>query len=369
MKKINKTLLLLSITVSLVSCSSDDETTTTTAVSGAPKIGMHSFNVAENSMSGGSIGSIKATDPNGDVLKYNIDTNSNDLFAINSEGIISLASGKALDFRTRNSYEIIVAVSDDTFTTFGSIKISTISPIPRNGLQAYYPFTNKAADEVGTANGSVDGAILEEDRFLSPLGAYSFIDAADVIDLGDQSFFAGKDHKFSVSVWVKPSAYSDDGKVLSSILGTVSQPDGCNESNQEFYIAIDKAGKLRVVFYEDLEDGANANNRVVESEVSIVKNEWSHIVVNYDGAIDTNDGKDRIQAYVNGVRQKTVLTWTKGTLPTEIKNTNGRLAVGNFLSSTGSLCAPSPFQGLIDDIAIYNRNLSEKEIITISENK
>ncbi len=53
-----------------------------------------------------------ATDPEGDALTWSLTTNPNNLFEINTNGEISLAAGKSLDYETTTSHAITVKVSD-----------------------------------------------------------------------------------------------------------------------------------------------------------------------------------------------------------------------------------------------------------------
>ncbi len=69
------------------------------------------------------IGTIVAIDPEGDTIIYSIPLNPGNLFEINSDGEISLAAGKALDYETATSHTITVNVSDGDAVSAESITI------------------------------------------------------------------------------------------------------------------------------------------------------------------------------------------------------------------------------------------------------
>ncbi|WP_220473640.1 BspA family leucine-rich repeat surface protein [Flagellimonas taeanensis] len=81
------------------------------------------FTVQENISDTDVIGTVLATDADGDVLTFSIKTNDNDLFEITVTGELSLATGKQLDFETATAYNITVQVSDGLATTEDNVVI------------------------------------------------------------------------------------------------------------------------------------------------------------------------------------------------------------------------------------------------------
>jgi Concanavalin A-like lectin/glucanases superfamily/PASTA domain len=86
-------------------------------------------------------------------------------------------------------------------------------------------------------------------------------------------------------------------------------------------------------------------DRAVRGVAALPLNTWTHLATTYDG---TNQ-----RMYVNGVLVSTV-AGTGG-----INQANGALRIGGNASSTGEF-----FQGLIDEVRVYNRALSQAEIQT-----
>ncbi|SFC49394.1 surface protein [Flagellimonas taeanensis] len=75
------------------------------------------FTVQEDISDADVIGTVMATDADGDVLTFSIKTNSDDLFEITATGELSLAAGKSLDFETATGHNITVQVSDGLAST------------------------------------------------------------------------------------------------------------------------------------------------------------------------------------------------------------------------------------------------------------
>ena len=80
-----------------------------------------------------------------------------------------------------------------------------LSQIPTNGLVGYWPFSGNANDSSGNnLNGTVNGAVLTEDRFGNPSSAYSF-DGNDYILVNDDDLLSFPNNEFTFSFWVNPT--------------------------------------------------------------------------------------------------------------------------------------------------------------------
>lgn len=100
-------------------------------VNGAPVAHGDTFSVKEDVDDQTIIGTIEATDPNGDVLTFDIRSGGNALFEINSDGEISLAEGKYLDYETVKEHSLVVMVSDGIIDRFRgvSVKVEDVDEI------------------------------------------------------------------------------------------------------------------------------------------------------------------------------------------------------------------------------------------------
>ncbi len=122
MKTFIKITVVLFICYAFQSCSKEDDTPPPMQ-NRVPVINDQSFTAAENIADTISIGTIEATDPDGDVLSFSITTNDGNLFEISETGELSLAEGRSLDFETSQNHTIGVQVSDGNASTAAVIGI------------------------------------------------------------------------------------------------------------------------------------------------------------------------------------------------------------------------------------------------------
>lgn len=374
MKKISQTLLLVVLTI-VISCSKDD-TVAEKAI----------FKINVNSKDFGDV----IVNRDSDEESFTITNSGNADLKIND---ISISGANASEFSTDVSATTIAPSKTYTFkttssptslgnkvaemvikTSVGEQKIALSSnattPVPETGLISFYDFSGNANDVKGSINGTANSkATLAKDRFNKVNNAYKIADGG-AIDLGKQDFFSGADKKFSVSAWINPTKNAT-GKVYN-VIGAYSDPYGtCGGSHKEFYISTYN-DIVRVVYYK--EGGSNTIYRGVHSSKKVKLNEWTNVVVSYDGSIDTNSGKDRIKIYINGVLDSgsTLTTDRPGSFPFDIKNTETHVSIGEFVNNAGQVCPTGkrfPFLGSLDDVAIYNKVVTQAEVTKIAADK
>ncbi|MBI5041269.1 MAG: cadherin domain-containing protein, partial [Gammaproteobacteria bacterium] len=133
---------------------------TITQVNDAPVVNNQSFSANENSVNGTVVGTVAATDQDGDALSYSITAgNTNNAFAINAAtGQITVNNANALDFETTPSFSLTVQVSDGTLTDTAAVTInlSNVNDAPVVNNQ------NFGVDE-NSANGTVVGSVAATD--------------------------------------------------------------------------------------------------------------------------------------------------------------------------------------------------------------
>ena len=205
------------------------------------------------------------------------------------------------------------------------------------GVVAYYPFNGNANDESGNGNdGTVNGATLAEDRFGNINSAYSF-DGNDFIDIwSTQEINDNIDTtQGSISVWFKLNARSPGA---SSFVYQYTTAAGSN--NDRLYLDVGNSGspggKLRL--------GIGDTFRL--SDTVVVIGHWYHVVAVWD-----IDGSTRI--YIDGLLDSVGGFGNPGFEFQESERFYfGRGWTGNV----------GTYDGLIDDIRIYNLALSEDEV-------
>lgn len=192
---------------------------------------------------------------------------------------------------------------------------------PEEGLIAYYPFNGNANDESGNDHhGTVNGATLATDRFGNPNSAYSFDGIDDYVVVPHDADFDFGTGGFTASAWIKTGATTTEGAGRDDILAkgdpTVSGFAISLQNNK----AVFWVGNSGEFFGSSvLNDG-----------------EWHHIV-------GTRDDSNNIVLYVDGMAEST------GT-NNENVDTDYSLFIGKHGTKNESY-----FDGLIDDVSIYNR--------------
>jgi hypothetical protein len=211
-----------------------------------------------------------------------------------------------------------------------------------NGLIAKWSFNNaNANDEIGTNDGTVNGAVLTADRFGNANMAYEFDGVDDLINFGTDASI--KPVEGTVSVWAKMIAVSNTGSgylhnpiFLSKNLGhSDAYYEACGigirtTDNRALTIATDYPG---------------FNEKVVSSINPITLNNWIHYVATYD--------EDSVSFYIDGVLQNRIY---KGFVSTF------SLTDPVLIAASGSVINARFFHGAIDDVRIYNRVLDQEEV-------
>jgi len=212
-----------------------------------------------------------------------------------------------------------------------------------DGLIAHYPFNGNANDASGNGNhGTVNGATLTEDRFGNADSAYKFDGQDDYIDLGQVK--TNISSKFSISAEIKaPLDRSAFRVVLSKGL----------KSRSHFEVYIEKSRTSRYIpgefrFYSPNLQGTGASGTVIGDFGSgkvVDDDTFHHLVVTYNGSTTT--------FYLDGFK-----VYKESTTGVYVDET-AQFFIGR---QTHTAHGKMSFKGVIDEVRIYNRALSENEI-------
>ncbi|MDD8017321.1 MAG: LamG domain-containing protein [Bacteroidota bacterium] len=203
--------------------------------------------------------------------------------------------------------------------------------IPTEGLLAWYPFNGNANDSSGNMkNGVLNNVILALDRFNHPNNSYSFDGSSSFIDCG-QLHPAGTT-TYSISFWLKVGRFKSIGGfggnngILTDAGGNVGTWFYQNDS---------------LIYFQQQGNGA-ATTKFSLSRVDTLQ--WIHLVGVY---------KQGSMSFYKNSNLVDSLTQVISTPSTGYKN----FQFGRDVNlSTGY------WKGLIDDIRIYNKELTLDEI-------
>ena len=221
-----------------------------------------------------------------------------------------------------------------TIFTFAiiALSINVYAQVPTNGLVGYWPFNGNANDESNNGNnGTVNGATLTKDRFGNVNKAYSFDGKSNYIDIAHNVSL--NNLPISISVWFNTSTINPSEKSLVTKYST--------NSYNGYSVHLNPKNIGSWYF-------GNDNNNIYYNIDSINQNiydgKWHHVVAVYD-----NNG---LQVYTDGLLIN-IQKWLGTPL---ITSTTENLRFGYYNGNINQY-----FSGLIDDIRIYNRALSQKE--------
>ena len=222
------------------------------------------------------------------------------------------------------------------------------TPVITNGLVAAYEFSGNANDVSGNGNdGVVNGASLTTDRFGNANSAYSFDGVDDYILVADSPTLDFSSSHLSVSAWVNPAAFTRG--TYERIVGRWNS--SWEEDEREFYLGLDPSDTFAFSMHPDGTESLGTHVHLT-STTTLMLGEWVHVAGTWDGAT--------ARVFVNGTEQSSApysLGMIDGTKPL-------------FIGSDDNIDAPAPwyynFDGLIDDVYIYDRALSGPEVFTLA---
>ena len=190
------------------------------------------------------------------------------------------------------------------------------------GLVAYYPFNGNADDESGNGNdGTANGALLTEDRFGNANSAYNFDGVDNYLNFGNNDSL-NITEAISLIAWIYPRSL-EKGRIISK---------WGYHSGYELDVVSDE---IRF----------NLNQYVqATSSISGMENQWIFVSATWDGNI--------VKLYINNS-----LVDSSDYAESLVTSPNNLL-----IGEMANFAPIGYFNGILDDLRIYNRALSESEI-------
>jgi len=244
---------------------------------------------------------------------------------VDMENVLSLTDGNAFVGFTASTW-YLAETHDILRWSFTPSAIYSLD----NGLIAYYPFNGNANDESGNNHhGTVYGAELACDRYENINNAYSFNGYYDYIDVSSVSDRIPINH--TRCAWIK-TEMDGIGEILDT--GNYANDRGC-------YLGV-KENKLMV--------GGSMGNY-----------QWNNILID----VDVTDGNWHFvcAAYENGNNAN---VYMDGEF---INEAAIQYSLGDWITYIGKNHKRDIqyFNGSIDQVRIYNRILSDREIQTLNQ--
>ena len=172
-------------------------TITVTDVNEVPIIAAQTFSVGENAAAGTVVGSVAATDSEGDDLTFSITSgnaigNTSDVFQINNMGEVTVKTPAPLDFEKMPAFMLAVSASDGKLSATADITVTVtdVNEVPKITSLAMATIAENTTDALTVTatdadadavimyaiSGGADGALFNID---ANSGALTFITAPD----------------------------------------------------------------------------------------------------------------------------------------------------------------------------------------------
>lgn len=221
------------------------------------------------------------------------------------------------------------------------------------GLIAYYPFNGNSDDESGNAyNLTAHETVLISNRFGEASKAYSFNGTTSYMTI-PPLLKADSLRDFTISLWVKTEASKSQ-----HLFSFFANPDA--QYCDHFCELIQTNGTF-LIYHEIVTSYYAYGCSMADIYDTIINpvGKWTHIVLLQHYDTEKASYKEYSYShYVNGKKLKSA----SGTETSEPNPKAIKLDLGGIIGSSGNL---NFFNGGIDDIRIYNRALSEDEILQL----
>ena len=199
--------------------------------------------------------------------------------------------------------------------------------VPSSGLVGWWPFNGNAQEFLTNTNPSSNNAVLTNDRFSNPNSAYLFNGSSSVIKYNGSnplSTIGNSNADFSFNFWIKPNTLS-----TGTILGSFGWGYFVNLNNSKIELS-----------YIDV----SSNWTTCQSLTTLSPNIWHMVTITKNGSVVSLYFDNNLDNVINSIPNIKVYTQFNSWFGANGQDNNGH------------------FNGIIDDIGIWNRALSQQEV-------
>ena len=281
-----------------------------------------------------------------------IDGSSNDYFTSSITGLT-----------INTTYYVRAYATNIVGTGYGpEISFNTSDRIPLNGLIAHYTFDGNANDVSGNGNnGVISGATLTTDRFGNSNSAYSFDGINDCITIpAPNSINFNQGVSFSVFAIVKFQTTSgpvinNDGTIGTYSGGAIFTKYGCPQYAGPDVISVSYQNDSRLEF--GVREGPlNVNNAAAIQYLNTDLYDKYHCITAIRDGVN-----GEIRLYFDGQLVQTQPLAALGDIKASIAIWIGK----SMACNPNHLNDYKFFKGVMDEIGVYNRVLSDQEISSL----
>lgn len=219
-----------------------------------------------------------------------------------------------------------------------------------DGLIGYWPFDESGGDQVIDRSGEGNhGDIVNGGRGVGVYGGAVSLSGRDDshVSIPGSPSLNGITDQLTVTAWVFPTVPPEGFKVaVSRQVGTLLHPD-------QFYLGFGpEDGSMHYKWHLGTDD----NGALLEGDIysgTPDHNRWIHLAGTYDGAV--------MRLYVDGTEIATAA------ITGRIRVDDNAVTIGGEENGPDPRVVDGEFEGLVDEVRIYNRVLEPADIRTIFE--
>jgi len=211
---------------------------------------------------------------------------------------------------------------------------------PTTGLVAYWPFNEGLGTATADASGSGHHGTLVDGPQWTADTALDFDGTDDHVDVGA---FDVTGNALTLAAWIQSrelaNCSSADCRIVSKATGTA-------EADHWFMLSTISGGSSAVLRFRLKTDGSTTT--LIAGSGTLPENTWFHAAAVYDGST--------MELFLNGISVGS--TSKSGSLSTNP-------GVGVWIGGNPPLASSKPWDGLIDEVRIYDRALTPGEILAL----
>jgi len=218
------------------------------------------------------------------------------------------------------------------------------SYVPTNGLVGWWSLNNNVADLSGNqVNGVQYNTTTASDRFNTTSEALSFNGTNSYTEIPNHPILNTIVNELTISVWANPAALNSTGTIIAR-RDFVGNPNG---ERHHFELTLNSDGSLLFSAYNNAQL-TQTNVQYTTQSNSISQNQWSHIVV-----VFTNTS---LKIFKNNS------LLLNQPLNNQVLSPNSHWLNFGRVHRLGGNPFFNEFNGLIDDIGLWNRALTQQEV-------
>ena len=225
----------------------------------------------------------------------------------------------------------------------------------QNGLVSWWQFEDAQGTTLSDSSGNnntatlMNGPVWVDGRSG---GGLSFDGSNDWVDAGEKSVYE-LESGFTLSAWINPTRYSNWTGVVGRGIGR----DGGSWNGAIHLMFGDNENSYR----SNIEICSGSTKKHLDGASLVPLNGWSHLVASWNGLA----GENALKVYFNGSMESQGDSHID-TLRNNFSGNSGKMRLG-VRDIRGSNSAYGYFKGTMDEVRIYNRALSEAEVLALYE--